>query len=482
MGGGRAKGCYTRRKGSKDAIPAKFGTLGNMAEGKHILALVQPGTNSRDIFNDCLAGFEEAGHRVTRLDLGSIWQATARLEQDQSRLGALKGDFTQLLMDLVKSNRIELAIGMWANVPMTFINPMVEGRASTVFDAMGVPLVWWWLDAPHWAHNGVFVQHLRSDVARGPMSHHIINNPGTAREMRECFAMGRVHAIPYGVHAAKFAGTTKDADHDVVMCLGPGDPAPTPEILKLLDARELDWHSARQRIASELETQVVAGFAGETTVRDLIVELLRPQVHRRHEAMLSRAEEIASGSALLRQGLEVLVRTPALYIKATDLVRSVERYERGVTAAHLAKRFKFAAFGTGVTDWASRWGVAGSVRDLGVVSDAEQGNAYRRGRVAVNVMRWQDDVGVNIKPLEITASGVACVCARRSGLGELLTIGQDILDGDSPIDVAHAVETLLNHDEQRLALAHSGHQRTVKDHSWAARSQQWIIRIFESEP
>lgn len=450
-----------------------------MPEGKHILALIQPGTNSRDIFLDALAGFETAGHRVLRLDLGPIWQATSRGDGQSEVQGALKGDFTQMLMDLVRSNRIDMAIGMWANVPMTFINPMLEGRASTVFDALGVPLVWWWLDAPHWAHNGVFVQHLRSDIVRGPTSHHIINNTGAAREMRECFGMGRVHSIPYGVDAQSFAGAGAQDEFEVVMCLGPGDPAPSSGMKKLVAGAELDWHSARRQIATELEGQIVAGFAGDAPVRDLIVELLRTQVERRHEPMLSRAEELAAASSQLRQGLETLMRTPALYIKVTDLVRSVERFERGVVAARLAQRFRMAAFGPGVAEWAERWGVASKVKDLGTVDKNDQGKAYRSGCVAVNAMRWQDDVGVNIKPLEITASGVACVCARREGLGQLFDIGTEALQADSPDGVCEEVASLLADEAGRKALAAAGHRRTLRDHTWSTRSGEWIRAVFQ---
>jgi glycosyltransferase involved in cell wall biosynthesis len=453
-----------------------------MASNKHILALIQPGTNSRDIFQDCLAGFEEAGHRVLRLELSPIWQASARLERERDLQGALKGDFTQMLMDLVKANRIDMAIGMWANVPMTFVNPVIDGKAATVFDALGVPLAWWWLDAPHWAHGGVFVQHLRSDITRGHASHHIINNQATAREMRECFAMGRVHAIPYGVNAATF--TPREAftpDHDVVMCLGPGDPAPTEAILRLIEAHQVDWLSARQQLAKELETQVIAGFAGEASVRDLIVELLRSQVPQRHQPIFSRAEELAARSSTLRQGLESLVRNPPLYIKVTDLVRSVERYERGICAARLARRFHFAAFGAGVGDWAQRWRVADKVTDLGTVGGLEQGNAYRRGKVGVNVMRWQDDVGINIKPLEITASRVACVCGRRSGLSELFAVGEEVCEGDTPDEIAGAVERLLHDEGGRARMAQAGWVRSQRDHTWSVRSAQWIEAICGSE-
>jgi len=450
-----------------------------VSQSKHILALVQPGTNSRDIFLDALRGFEAAGHRVTRLDLQSIWQATARLDHDQPRQQELKGDLTQLLIDLVRANRFDMAIGMWANVASTFVNPAQGGRVRTVFELLGVPLVWWWLDAPHWAHGGGFVPYLRSDIVKGTRNHHVINNLATAREMRECFGMSRVHVIRYGVDAESFARRDDvNPDHDVVMCLGPGDPEPTEALLRRLDSREVDGEAIRRDLAAELQAQVEHGFEGDVNVKRLIVELLRTQVARRHESMLQRAEEVASGDARLRQGLDLLIQNPAVYIRVTDLVRSVERFERGLHAAMLARRFRFAAFGPGVKEWAARWRVADRVTDLGVVEKLDQGAAYRRGRVAVNVMRWQDDVGINIKPLEMTAAGVACVCARRGGLSESFAIGSEVVDADSPQDMVVQVGELLGDDTRRGALARAGRQRTLTGHTWKTRSQEWVQAIF----
>lgn len=453
-----------------------------MREPKHILALIQPGTNSRDIFVDALAGFERAGHRVTRFELGSIWQATSRLESDQPKLQALKSDLTQFLIEMVKSNRIDLAIGMWANVPLTFVNTVHHGRMGTVFELLGVPLVWWWLDAPHWAHNGGMIRHLGTDLVRGSFSHHVINNSATAREMRECFGMSKVHAIPYAVDPDVFSGQEfSEPDHDVVMCLGPGDPEPTESILQRVESREFDSQAIRCELAAELEGQLQHGFTGELNVKSLIIELLRSQVEHRHVPILNRAEGLAAGDTKLQQALQVLIGNPQAYIKVTEMVRSVERYERGIHAAALARRFRFAAFGPGVKEWAARWRIAARVTDLGSIEKHAQGDAYRRGRVAVNVMRWQDDVGINIKPFEITASGVTCVCTKRVGLAECFDIGKEVWEADSFNGVEACVSELIGNRSLCQTVAAAGCARTKKDHTWHRRSQSWIDAVFNKE-
>jgi hypothetical protein len=60
--------------------------------------------------------------------------------------------------------------------------------------------------------------------------------------------------------------------------------------------------------------------------------------------------------------------------------------------------------------------------------------AYARGRVGLNVMRWQDDAGINLKPLEIAASGVACASVRRVGLDGILEPVEEIETFGAPAE------------------------------------------------
>ena len=104
---------------------------------------------------------------------------------------------------------------------------------------------------------------------------------------------------------------------------------------------------------------------------------------------------------------------------------------------------------------------------IGPVPYDAMSGVYARGRLALNVMRWQDDVGLNLKPLEITASGVPCLCERRAGLDGLFEIGTEIESFDSPATLARTARVLLADEDRRVALAEAGRARTVRDHTWA---------------
>jgi len=84
-------------------------------------------------------------------------------------------------------------------------------------------------------------------------------------------------------------------------------------------------------------------------------------------------------------------------------------------------------------------------------------------------MRWQDDIGLNIKAAEITASGTACLCARRVGLDELWG-PEEIASFDGPGEAAERASELLSNPSALETLAEAGRERTLRDHTWANRA------------
>ncbi|MCA9300828.1 MAG: glycosyltransferase family 1 protein, partial [Phycisphaerales bacterium] len=152
----------------------------------------------------------------------------------------------------------------------------------------------------------------------------------------------------------------------------------------------------------------------------------------------------------------VLVSDPTMFCRLTGAVRSMEQWVRPFTVAWLSRRCRVASFGQGTLE-----GWEADVTALGHVES--QGEAYRLGRAGLNVMRGQDDEGLNLKPLEIASSGRACLCARRVGM-------EAIFDDDEIIAFDRLPEALdgLRRLEDDPSIAQRAMARIHRDWTWTA--------------
>lgn len=195
-------------------------------------------------------------------------------------------------------------------------------------------------------------------------------------------------------------------------------------------------------------------------MRELFAGLIEGQLRNRHEPMLDRLRRLgASGHA---DAAHRLMADSRLFVAATMQVRTVERFERAFTLSYLSRRFRVGLMGGG--DY-SAWH-APIVR-IGSVPHEEPCRVYGRGAVGLNVMRWQDDYGLNLKPFEITASGAACLVSRRGGLSELFEDGREVIAFDSPGHASVLLRDLLESPERLATIAAAGYERTQRDHTWS---------------
>lgn len=430
-----------------------------------VLIMSHAGTNSRDIFLDAARGFEGAGHEVVFWELEPVQRLVAHAATDRARRKAAAEDLGTLYERFVRMNRIDLTVGLWANGLMSLPAGEAEGRAASLFEMIGVRHVLFWLDAPHWAHQGGAHKLFNHPMAAWSGLLHVVNNAATADEMRTLMGFRRALGRPYGVNTSVFRPSPGvEPIHDLVYGAGPGDPGPTPLMLAELDKDEPDVGAivaerverARASVRREAEPMGPA-------VVELGERLLEMQVADRHRPMLNRLAAIEGEGGRGAEGVRVLRAQPSAFVKVTDAVRWIERWRRPFTVAYLAKRFDVALFG-GMD--LSAWGFTGT--RYGTVGYQEMARTYALGRVGLNVMRWQDDTGLNLKPLEITASGVACVCERRAGLDDLFEVGAEIAAFDGPAEAAEEVSRLLGDDAARAAMGEAGLARTRRDHTWAA--------------
>lgn len=444
----------------------------------NVLLLVHPGTNSRSTLLDIRIGFEQAGHRTFVWETGpQINAAAANASLAQSLIAA----FTRSFESFLSANAIDFCLSMWGNGAMTFMCDLdPTGRVRSTFDRTRVPLVCYWLDAPFWTHEGHVPELLmkrEGQVLRSPNLLHVINNPGTADEMSRVLNLNNVIALHYGVDPAAFSPRRVDGqlpEFDVVFSYGPGDPDPTPLMLDQLEADVPNVHALRQSEAQRVQALLfrqVDRWPGPH--RDAAISLLNLlvtlQLQRRDVPMLTRIEGVHQSAPHLASAIEHLYADLRLYTDITAALRTIEQWERAFTFSYLSRHFNCATFGTGDP---ARWRCR--TTHLGPVDWDQQAAVYSRGWFGLNVMRWQDDVGLNVKPFEITASGAALLCARRGGLDQLFTPGAECLAFDSPAEARTLARAALADPPRLAALAAAGRDRTLANATWKHVAQRIV--------
>ncbi len=444
-----------------------------------MLFLVHPGTNSRRIFQDMILGFERAGHAWLALDLGAIWsEHTAKPD----RRDVLASGLTMTLRQAVRAQGIDATCAMWHNAVSTLGFANVEGRTLNPFEAMGVPHMMYWLDAPHWAHGGELREVLGSGYFRERSIVHAINNEATACEMREVLGFGRTISVPYGVNPEIFRPHDVAVEHDLVINAGPGDPPPTAEMLAALESDDPPMAELARGVAEGVARPTIRAVlkdAGDAAVAAGLA-LLETQLSDRHTPMLARARALAERDASLGEGVRTILSTPRLWVDVSGACRSVCSWERAFLACWLSRRVRTAVVGEFSEAWPVRGERLGGGGGGGGVAYEDLSRCYSAGRVGLNVMRWQDDQGSNIKPMEMAASGIAPVCGRRMGLEAILTPGRECEVFDTPVGALEAVRGLLDDEPRRREVAHAARARVLAEHTWAHRAPRFVEGLAQA--
>lgn len=416
-----------------------------------------------------MRGFEEAGHDVLALDLTETWRAC---ERDAANKPAIMSEASRQLAQILEQECIDATFGMWANGLTTFMHGTKDGEPATIFDLVGVPHVCYWLDAPHWAHAGAIQPYFKHPLLASRMLTHIINNEATAEEMRGVLGFGRTVAMPYGIDTESFRpATSAGVKFDVVASCGPGDPRPSEVAMAQLAEREPDYEEVRRDQAARLTVKLGNEMAKaapllESAMRALVERLVAWQLRDRHTPMLSRFAAIQQEDRTLALAAANVLADPRLYVALTMGVRRVEVMERAFTICLLASRFRVATFGKSEL---SAWGC--SETNLGELPYEQMCGAYALGRVGLNAMRWQDDAGINLKPFEIAASGVACLSVARSGLDRAFEPGREIATFDLPAHAVTRVHEMLSAPGLCERLGASARERVCKEHRWVDRAR-----------
>jgi SAM-dependent methyltransferase len=96
------------------------------------------------------------------------------------------------------------------------------------------------------------------------------------------------------------------------------------------------------------------------------------------------------------------------------------------------------------------------------------------GRARVVINRHADFAGQyanNMRLYEATGMGACLVTERKANLGDLFALGTEIIEYTSPTQVVNLVRELLDDDVRRGEVAGAGQRRTLREHSYRARTE-----------
>jgi len=83
------------------------------------------------------------------------------------------------------------------------------------------------------------------------------------------------------------------------------------------------------------------------------------------------------------------------------------------------------------------------------------------------------DYAGNGRLFEATGTGTLLVTDWKINLHKMFEPGKEVVSYRSPEECAEMVQYYLEHDEERAAIAHAGQQRTLRDHTYYQRMQEF---------
>jgi hypothetical protein len=93
-----------------------------------------------------------------------------------------------------------------------------------------------------------------------------------------------------------------------------------------------------------------------------------------------------------------------------------------------------------------------------------------RARISVN--RHGDVAGVeaaNMRLFEATGVGSLLLTDEKQNLDEFFAVGREVVTYRDAGDLADKIKFYLEHEDERAAIARAGHERTLRDHTYAVR-------------
>lgn len=85
----------------------------------------------------------------------------------------------------------------------------------------------------------------------------------------------------------------------------------------------------------------------------------------------------------------------------------------------------------------------------------------------------------NMTMFEATGCGSMLMVDHKSNIGDLFEPDKEIITYQGPKEAVEKIKYYLSHDDERMAIAHAGQLRTLRDHTWLRRMQSLVKILSE---
>ncbi len=222
-----------------------------------------------------------------------------------------------------------------------------------------------------------------------------------------------------------------------------------------------------ERIKNELINTINDIFSKKS--EEFVDKIIDFQLKNRHTPLLHKIESTKNIIDNIDDNIKILLDTPTCYLEFSSLLREIEKWERKFSFTWLTRYFKTATFGgCDFSDWPAK-----EYADYGFINYHQQSDVYSRGHFGLNIMRWQDDCGMNLKPFEITLSGVCLLQAERPCIRHFFN-KSEIVTYNTLTECKTKTEQLLKNQDKMKKMAVDGRKTSLKKNCWEHRAAEVI--------
>ncbi|HET9844190.1 MAG TPA: glycosyltransferase, partial [Nitrospira sp.] len=113
-------------------------------------------------------------------------------------------------------------------------------------------------------------------------------------------------------------------------------------------------------------------------------------------------------------------------------------------------------------------------RHMGVVWGNEMYDVLRRSQITLNHHGDVAPYANNCRLFEATGMGAMLLTDWKANLQDMFQIGKEVAAYRTIEECAEMIRYYLEHDEARMAIARAGQARTLRDHTYRSRMQEFV--------
>lgn len=111
---------------------------------------------------------------------------------------------------------------------------------------------------------------------------------------------------------------------------------------------------------------------------------------------------------------------------------------------------------------------------MGVVWGREMYEVLRRSKITLNHHGDVAPYANNCRLFEATGMGALLVTDWKANLSELFEVGKEVVAYRSTEECADMIRHYLKDEEGRMAISRAGQARTLRDHTYRRRMQEFV--------